>query len=208
MVSTYPRLFTPLKVAGCTLPNRIVMGAMHTRLETMDRPLERVAAFYAERAYGEVGLILTGGFSPVPEGVMEEGGPLYNSAAQVADHRTITDAVHEAGGRIVLQILHAGRYARVTSCVAPSALKARINAFAPRALSTQEVWGTVESFGHTASLAQAAGYDGVEIMGSEGYLLNEFTAEGTNHRDDEFGGSFANRVRLPLEVVRCVREAA
>ncbi len=205
MAASYPKLFTPLRIAGHSLPNRIVMGAMHTRLETMDRPLERMAAFYAERARGEVGLILTGGFSPVPEGVMDEGGPLFNSSEQVADHRRITSAVHEAGGRIVLQILHAGRYARVATCVAPSALKARINAFAPRALSTQEVWDTIERFAESAALAQQAGYDGVEIMGSEGYLLNEFTAALTNLREDEFGGSFENRLRLPLEIIRRVR---
>src|SRR5262245_19231348 len=154
---TYPSLLKPLRIAGTTLPNRMVMGAMHTRLETLDRPHERMSAFYAARARGEIGLILTGGFSPVPEGVMDEGGPLLNSASQLDEHRLITSAVHKAGGRIVLQILHAGRYAKVASCVSPSPGKARINVFPPRALGTEEVWATIESFGTTAALAADAG---------------------------------------------------
>ncbi len=205
-MSTYPNLLSPLKVGGATLPNRMVMGAMHTRLETLDRPHERLAAFYAARARGEVGLILTGGFSPVPEGVMDEGGPLLNSRDQLHEHQVVTSEVHKAGGSIVLQILHAGRYAKVATCVAPSPGKARINVFPPRALSTEEVHDTVRSFMVTASLAKEAGYAGVEIMGSEGYLLNEFTAAITNLRDDEFGGSFENRIRFPLDIVRAVRK--
>ena len=201
----FPSLLSELHVGGVVLPNRMVMGAMHTRLETLDRPHERLAAFYATRAAGEVGLILTGGYSPTPEGVMDEGGPLLNSEEQLAEHRLITSEVHKAGGRIVLQILHAGRYAKVPTCVAPSLGKARINVFPPRDLSTQEVWDLVESFAHTAWLAEEAGYEGVEIMGSEGYLINEFTAEITNHRSDEFGGSLDNRLRFPLEVVKAVR---
>jgi 2,4-dienoyl-CoA reductase (NADPH2) len=178
---------------------------MHTRLETMDRPIERLAAFYATRARGEIAMILTGGYAPVPEGVMDEGGLVLNSREQLADHLPITSAVREAGGRIVLQILHAGRYARVQECVAPSPAKARINAYAPRALATDEVWATIESYANTAALAAEAGYAGVEIMGSEGYLINEFTAAITNQRDDEFGGSFDRRIRFPLEIVKAVR---
>src|SRR5262245_42140508 len=179
---TYPSLLKPLRIAGTTLPNRMVMGAMHTRLETLDRPHERLAAFYAARARGEIGLILTGGFSPVPEGVMEEGGPLLNSRAQLDEHTPVTSAVHKAGGRVVLQILHAGRYAKVASCVSPSPGKARINMFPPHPLSTEQVWATIESFAATAALAMEAGYEGVEVMGSEGYLINEFTAAVTNQR--------------------------
>ena len=125
-MTAFPRLLSPLTIAGQTLPNRMVMGAMHTRLETMDRPLERLAAFYAARAKGEVALILTGGYAPVPEGVMDEGGLVLNDASQLDEHRVITDAVRQAGGHIVLQILHAGRYAKMADCVAPSAIKARI----------------------------------------------------------------------------------
>jgi 2,4-dienoyl-CoA reductase (NADPH2) len=203
---TFDRLLTPLSVGSTALPNRMVMGAMHTRLETLDRPHERLAAFYAARAAGEIGLILSGGFAPNPEGVMEPGGPLFNHADQLDEHRAVTRAVHEAGGKIVLQILHAGRYAKVPACVAPSAIKARINAYAPRALSTQDVRATIADFAHTAALAVQAGYDGVEIMGSEGYLINEFTAAATNQRDDEYGGSFEGRIRFALDIVRAVRE--
>ncbi|MEX3920174.1 FAD-dependent oxidoreductase [Paraburkholderia sp. BR10872] len=204
-MATYDRLLTPLRVGATLLPNRMVMGAMHTRLETLDRPQERLAAFYAARAAGEIGLILSGGFSPNAEGVMEAGGPLFNRAEQVDEHRAVTHAVHEAGGKIVLQILHAGRYAKVPECVGPSAAKARINAYPPRALSTQEVRATIDDFARTAALAVQAGYDGVEIMGSEGYLINEFTAAVTNARADEYGGSFAGRIRFALDIVRAVR---
>ncbi|WP_280516168.1 NADPH-dependent 2,4-dienoyl-CoA reductase [Aromatoleum bremense] len=192
-------------MADTVLPNRMVMGAMHTRLETLDRPHERLAAFYATRAAGEIGLILTGGYSPTPEGVMDKDAPVLNSVDQLPEHRLVTSEVHKAGGRIVLQILHAGRYAKVPTCVAPSLGKARINVFPPRDLSTREVWELVESYAHTAYLAEEAGYEGVEIMGSEGYLINEFTAAITNHRDDEFGGSFDKRLRFPLEIIKAVR---
>ncbi|WP_018439628.1 oxidoreductase [Trinickia symbiotica] len=205
-MTTFDKLLTPLTVGSTVLPNRMVMGAMHTRLETLDRPHERLAAFYAARAAGEIGLILSGGFSPNPEGVMEEGGPLFNSPSQLEEHRVVTRAVHAAGGKIVLQILHAGRYAKVPYCVAPSPGKARINTYSPHALTTDEVRETIADFANTASLAVDAGYDGVEIMGSEGYLLNEFTAAVTNHRDDQYGGTFEGRIRFPLEVVREVRE--
>ncbi|UDM51997.1 NADPH-dependent 2,4-dienoyl-CoA reductase [Cupriavidus sp. MP-37] len=205
-METLDKILTPLAIGNHVIPNRMVMGAMHTRLETLDRPRERLAAFYAARAEGEIGLILSGGFSPNPEGVMEAGGPLFNSVDQLDEHRAVTSAVHEAGGKIVLQILHAGRYAKVPECVAPSPGKARINTFSPHALTTDEVWRTIADFAHTAALAVEAGYDGVEIMGSEGYLINEFTAAPTNRRDDAFGGSFEARIRFPLEVVRAVRE--
>ena len=205
MPKPFPHLLAPLRVAGITLANRMVMGAMHTRLETMDRPLERLAAFYARRAAGGIALILTGGYAPVPEGVMDEGGLVLNDAAQLSEHRVITDAVRAAGGHIVLQILHAGRYAKVADCVAPSALKARINTFTPRALSTDEVWQTIDAFAHTAALAEQAGYAGVEIMGSEGYLINEFTSAITNQRDDAFGGDTQRRLSFPIETVKAIR---
>lgn len=201
----YPHLVAPITIAGIDIPNRMVMGAMHTRLETLDRPHERLAAFYATRAKGEIGFILTGGYSPVPEGVMDEGGLYLNDSTQLLEHQIITQAVTQAGGKIILQLLHAGRYAKVENCVAPSAIKARINQFKPKALSTEEVWATIESFAHSAALAQQAGYVGVEIMGSEGYLLNEFTSALTNHREDEFGGSFENRIRFSLEIIKAVK---
>jgi 2,4-dienoyl-CoA reductase (NADPH2) len=201
----YPNLLSPIHIGQTTLPNRMVMGAMHTRLETLDRPLERLAAFYARRAEGGIGLVLTGGYAPVPEGVIDDGGLVLDHADQLPDHRHLTAAVQRAGGRIVLQILHAGRYAKRAGCVAPSEGKARINAFAPRALSTDEVWSTIESYAHTAALAQEAGYAGVEIMASEGYLINEFTAAVTNRRSDDFGGSFDKRLRFPVEIVQAVR---
>ncbi len=205
-MTTYPNLLAPIRIGTTTLPNRMVMGAMHTRLETLDRPQERLAAFYAARARGEISLILTGGYSPVPEGVMDEGGLYLDSPEQLGEHELITSEVSKAGGRIVLQILHAGRYAKVPDCVSPSPDKARINAYTPRELSTQEVRETIGSFANTAALARQAGYSGVEIMGSEGYLINEFTAPLTNRREDEFGGSFEGRIRFPLEIVRSVRE--
>ncbi|MCX5589691.1 FAD-dependent oxidoreductase [Alcaligenes endophyticus] len=205
-MTAYPNLLSPLQVGSLTLSNRMVMGAMHTRLETLDQPLERLAAFYTERAEGEIALMLTGGYAPVPEGVMEAGGPLFNRREQLAEHRFLVQAVQKKGGRLVLQILHAGRYARVPDCVAPSAGKARINPYSPRVLDTDEVWATIKSYVHTAALAQEAGYTGVEIMGSEGYLINEFTAPLTNQRSDEFGGSLQGRMKLAVEIVKAVRQ--
>lgn len=200
-------LLSPLDLGFVTLRNRIVMGAMHTRLETLDRPVERMQAFYAARARGEVGLILTGGYAPNREGRIEPGAPILDREDQLEPHRAICEAVHREGGRIALQILHAGRYAKVPECVAPSAIKAQINRYAPRALANEEVWRTIGDFARTAALARAAGYDGVEIMGSEGYLINEFTAPATNQRTDDFGGSFDNRLRFPVEVVKAARKA-
>lgn len=182
------------------------MGAMHTRIETLDRPTERLAAFYARRAQGEAGMILTGGYSPSPEGVMDEGGLYLDNEEQLVEHKWITSAVNKAGSRIVLQILHAGRYAKVDTCVAPSALSARINVFRPRALTTAEVWGLIKSYARTAELAKRAGYSGVEIMGSEGYLISQFVSGITNRRGDEFGGSYEGRIRFPVEIVKAVKK--
>ncbi|MDO5495144.1 MAG: NADPH-dependent 2,4-dienoyl-CoA reductase [bacterium] len=202
----YERLLAPLTVRGFTLPNRVVMGAMHTRLETLDRGPERLAAFYTRRVRGGVGLILTGGHSPTPEGAVDETALVLDDDADLAPHAHLTAAVHEAGGRILLQLLHAGRYAPHPGCVAPSPLRARISRHEPRELTTQEVWNLVAAYGRAARLAREAGYAGVEVMGSEGYLISQFTAPATNHREDEFGGSAERRNRFPLEVVRAVRE--
>lgn len=204
-VTAFPHLLAPLDLAFLTLRNRMVMGAMHTRLETLDRPLERMIEFYRARARGEIGLILTGGFSPNREGLMEEGAPLLDPSAALDEHRAIADAVHAEGGRIALQILHAGRYARHPLCVGPSEGRAPINRVSPRPLTASDIARTIEDFAVTAALAREAGYDGVEIMGSEGYLINEFTAPRTNKREDDYGGSFAARARLPVEITEAVR---
>ena len=182
------------------------MGSMHTRLETLDRPLERVARFYVERAKGGAALIITGGFSPNAEGLMEPGAPLFDSREQLGEHRPITQAVHDAGGRIALQILHAGRYARVPDAVGPSTIASPINPNAPRRMTEADIERTIEDYATTAMLAREAGYDGVEIMGSEGYLINEFTAPRTNDRGDDWGGSLENRLRLPAAIMARVRE--
>lgn len=203
----YSALFAPLTVGRLMLANRVVMGAMHTRLETLDRPAERLTAFYRERARGGVGLILTGGVSPNPEGRMEVDAPVLDGRGDDTMHAAILAGVRGTATKICLQILHAGRYAKIPECVAPSSIRSRINAFVPRALSTDEAWRTIGDFVRTAKLAQQLGYDGIEIMGSEGYLINEFTAPATNQRSDCFGGSFEGRVRFPLEILRKVRAA-
>jgi 2,4-dienoyl-CoA reductase (NADPH2) len=179
---------------------------MHTRLETLDRALERVARFYVERAKGGAALIITGGFSPNAEGLMEPGAPLFDSREQLAEHHPITEAVHDAGGRIALQILHAGRYARIDGAVGPSTIASPINPNAPRRMTEADILRTIEDYATTAALAREAGYDGVEIMGSEGYLINEFTAPRTNDRGDDWGGSVENRLRLPTAIMARVRE--
>ncbi|MFF3062598.1 FAD-dependent oxidoreductase [Streptomyces sp. NPDC057909] len=205
---TYENLLAPMDLGFLTLRNRMVMGAIHTRLETLDRPTERLVEFYRTRAQGEIGLILTGGFAPHPDGRMDPESSVLDTSEAIEEqgHREICRAVHEAGSAIVLQILHAGRYAKVPECVGPSAERARINKFPPRVLSTEEVWDVVGQFARTAELARLAGYDGVEIMGSEGYLINEFVARRTNDRSDEFGGDLEGRLRLPVEIVRAVHE--
>jgi 2,4-dienoyl-CoA reductase (NADPH2) len=205
-MTAFPHLFRPIDLGSVRLANRIVMGSMHTRLETLDRPLERVARFYVERARGGAALIITGGFSPNAEGLMEPGAPLFDSREQLGEHRPITQAVHDAGGRIALQILHAGRYARVPEAVGPSAIASPINRNAPRRMTEADIERTIEDYATTAMLAREAGYDGVEIMGSEGYLINEFTAPRTNDRGDDWGGSLENRLRLPAAIMARVRE--
>ncbi|MFJ8137896.1 FAD-dependent oxidoreductase [Streptomyces sp. NPDC096013] len=206
-MSRYPHLLNPLDLGFTTLPNRVLMGSMHVGLEEAERGFERMAEFYAARARGGVGLIVTGGIAPNEAGRPYEGGAKLTTDAEAAQHTEITAAVHREGGRIAMQILHFGRYAYHQDLVAPSAVQAPISPFPPRALTDDEVEGTVEDYVRAARLARQAGYDGVEIMGSEGYLINEFIAAQTNHRDDRWGGSYENRMRFPVEIVRRVREA-
>lgn len=205
--STYPHLLASLQLGSVTLPNRIIMGSMHLGLEEAPGGFARLAAFYRERARGGAALIVTGGISPNEEGRLTPGSALLRTTDEVAEHRLLTEAVHAEGGRIALQILHAGRYAAHPGLVAPSPLQAPINRFPPRELSDADIERTIDDYVQTATLAQQAGYDGVEIMGSEGYLINEFTAPHTNHRSDRWGGSFAGRARFLVEIVRRAREA-
>ncbi|MDP2640026.1 MAG: NADPH-dependent 2,4-dienoyl-CoA reductase [Betaproteobacteria bacterium] len=202
---SYPRLFQPLQAGPLTLKNRIVMGSMHTRLEAMPDGSARAAAFYAERARGGVALIITGGYSPDAAGLLGPDSAALDHPDKLAEHRVVTGAVHAAGSLICLQILHAGRYARHDGLVGASDIASPINRGKPRALATAEVEQTVASYAACAALAREAGYDGVEIMGSEGYLISQFTALRTNNRSDRYGGSLANRLRFPLEVVRATR---
>ena len=205
-MTAFPHLLAPLDLGFTTLKNRVLMGSMHVGLEEVPNGFARMAAFYAERARGGVGLIVTGGIAPNERGRPMKGGAMLTSEAEAEHHRLVTDTVHQEGGKIAMQILHFGRYSYQKDLVAPSALQAPINPFTPHALTTDEVEQTIADFVRCASLAQFAGYDGVEIMGSEGYLLNEFIAARTNHRDDAWGGAYANRIRFPVEIVRRVRE--
>ncbi|MGW5622460.1 FAD-dependent oxidoreductase [Streptomyces olivaceus] len=206
-MSRYPHLLSPLDLGFTTLPNRVLMGSMHVGLEEAERGFERMAAFYAARARGGVGLIVTGGIAPNDEGRPYPGGARLTTPDEAGRHRVVTDAVHREGGRIALQILHFGRYAYHPDLVAPSPLQAPISPHVPRELTDADVERTVDDYVRTARLARGAGYDGVEIMGSEGYLINEFVAARTNHRTDRWGGSYENRIRFPVEIVRRVREA-
>ncbi|CAI3125554.1 2,4-dienoyl-CoA reductase [Acinetobacter calcoaceticus] len=204
-MSAYPHLLKPLDLGFTTLKNRVLMGSMHIGLEEAPQGYERMAAFYAERAKGDVGLIVTGGVSPNDDGVVFSHGTKLDTVEEAEKHKVITQAVHEAGGKIAMQILHTGRYSYQANNVAPSAIQAPINPIKPKALSSAEVQQTIDDFANCAKLAQYAGYDGVEIMGSEGYLINEFIAARTNHRDDEWGGSYENRIRFPIEIVKRTR---
>ncbi|MFF8027108.1 FAD-dependent oxidoreductase [Streptomyces sp. NPDC007896] len=206
-MSRYPHLMNPLDLGFTTLPNRVLMGSMHVGLEEAERGFERMAEFYATRARGGVGLIVTGGIAPNDAGRPYEGGAKLTTEAEAEQHTEITAAVHREGGKIAMQILHFGRYAYHQDLVAPSALQAPISPFPPHALTDAEVERTIDDYARAAGLAQRAGYDGVEIMGSEGYLINEFIAAQTNKREDRWGGSYENRMRFPVEIVRRVREA-
>ncbi|MEE9683263.1 NADPH-dependent 2,4-dienoyl-CoA reductase [Lelliottia amnigena] len=204
-MSRYPSLFAPLDLGFTTLKNRVLMGSMHTGLEEHPEGAERLAAFYAERARHGVALIVTGGVAPALSGVGMEGGAVLNDVSQLPQHRIVTDAVHKEGGKIALQILHTGRYSYQPHLVAPSAIQAPINRFKPHALTHDEILALIDDFSRCAALAREAGYDGVEIMGSEGYLINEFLAARTNQREDEWGGDYARRMRFAVDVVRAVR---
>ena len=204
----YPLLFRPLDLGFATLPNRILMGSMHTGLEARPDGIGRLAAFYAERARGGAALIVTGGFSPNDAGNLGPHRAQFSCVEDCERHRPIPQAVHAAGGRIVLQLLHSGRYGFHPRIVAPSALKSPINPLAPREMSEAEIRQTIADFAAAAGLAREAGYDGVEIMGSEGYLITQFLAPRTNRRTDAWGGPLENRMRFATEIVRQVRAAA
>lgn len=205
-MSAYPHLLAPLDLGFTTLKNRVLMGSMHTGLEDLSDGPKRLADFYAKRAAAGVALIVTGGIAPNEKGVFYYGGSIFNQEKQVEHHRVVTDAVHNAGGKIALQILHAGRDSYQPEPVAPSALQTS-NPFPAVALNNDEIEQTIADFANCAMLAQQAGYDGVEVMGSAGYLINQFLVTRTNQRDDQWGGSFSNRIRFAVEIVRAVRQA-
>ena len=205
-MTTYPHLLQPLDLGFTTLKNRVLMGSMHTGLEET-KDWNRVAEFYAERARGDVALMVTGGIGPNLEGSVLPGAAMMTTEDDVANHRIVTSRVHEAGGKIAMQILHAGRYAYGPKCVAPSPVKSPISPFPPAELDEDGIEKQIADIVNAAVLAQQAGYDGVEIMGSEGYFINQFLVTHTNKRTDRWGGSYENRMRLALEVVRRTREA-
>lgn len=204
--SKYPHLLEPLDLGFTKLRNRTLMGSMHTGLEEVKGGFDRLAAFYAERARGGAGLIVTGGIGPNSEGAVFQHAAKMSTEEESDKHKVITQAVHEADGKICMQILHAGRYAYSPELVAPSAIQAPINPFKPKELDEAGIQKQIDDYVNCAALAQRAGYDGVEIMGSEGYFINQFIVNHTNHRTDQWGGSYENRIRLPIEIVRRVRE--
>jgi 2,4-dienoyl-CoA reductase (NADPH2) len=204
--AAYPHLLSPLQLGDLTLRNRVVMGSMHTGLEDRVRDLPKLAAYLRERAAGDVGLIVTGGYSPNRRGWLKPFASEMTNRLHAERHRQVTDAVHEEDGAVALQVLHAGRYGYHPFSVAPSRTQSPITPFKPAAMSAKEVDATATAFARTVALARRAGYDAVEIMGSEGYLLNQFLAERTNHRDDAWGGSATRRMRFPVEVVRRARD--
>ena len=203
----YPHLLEPLDLGFTTLKNRVLMGSMHTGLEEEKNGYEKMAAYFARRAEGGVGLMVTGGIAPNFRGRLAPNGSQLSSRRQVKHHKIVTDAVHEADGKICLQILHGGRYSYHPLNCSASAIKAPINPFKPKALSDRGIRTTIKHYVRCAKLAQEAGYDGIEIMGSEGYFINQFIAQRTNKRNDQWGGSYENRIRLPIEIVRQTREA-
>ena len=205
-MTAYPRLLAPLDLGFTTLKNRVLMGSMHTNLEET-KDWNRVAEFYAARARGGVGLMVTGGMAPNREGGVFPGAAGLFTEADIANHRIVTDRVHDAGGKICMQILHAGRYAYGPECVSASAIKSPISPFPPKELDEEGIEKQIADIVTSATRAREAGYDGVEVMGSEGYFLNQFLVTHTNKRTDRWGGSYENRMRLPVEVVRRVREA-
>jgi 2,4-dienoyl-CoA reductase (NADPH2) len=206
-MTKYPHIFEPLDLGFTTLKNRIIMGSMHTGLEEEKNGIDKIATYYAERARGGVGLIVSGGIAPNVQGWTGPNSARMSSKKHAKHHKVITDAVHAAGGKICMQILHAGRYGYHPFAVAPSALKSPISPFKPFKLMQSGIKRTIRDFVNSAKLAKLAGYDGVEIMGSEGYLINQFIAERTNKRTDNYGGSYENRMRLPIELVKQTRKA-
>ena len=206
MTALFPHLMAPLDLGFTVLKNRVLMGSMHTNLEEQPNGFQRLAAYFAERAAGGVGLIVTGGISPNQEGRALPGAATLDTEDAVKDHRIITKAVHEAGAKICMQILHTGRYAYHDSNIAPSAIQAPINPFKPKELTHDEVNRQIESFVNSAILAKKSGYDGVEIMGSEGYFINQFIVKRTNQRQDNWGGDYTKRIRLPVEIIKKTRE--
>jgi 2,4-dienoyl-CoA reductase (NADPH2) len=205
-MNPYPKLLAPLDLGFTSLRNRTLMGSMHTGLEEAENGYERMAAFYGERAKGGVGLIVTGGIAPNEAGRVAKGGSVMDSSETAKHHKIVTEAVHKHGGKICLQILHTGRYAYHDKAVGASEMRAPINFYKPHKLSHEEILQTIQDFANCAAFSQEAGYDGVEIMGSEGYLINQFIAKRTNDRDDEWGGSFENRIRFALEIIRATRK--
>ncbi|MGM0563866.1 MAG: FAD-dependent oxidoreductase [Pseudomonadota bacterium] len=208
MSKPYPHMLEPLDLGFTTLRNRVLMGSMHTGLEDRKKDFPKLAAYFAERARGGAGLMVTGGFAPNIEGWLAPFGSKLSMPWEVGRHEQVTDGVHQEGGKICLQLLHAGRYGYSPLCVSASAIKSPISMFKPREISGRGIRRTIRDYANSAKLAKRAGYDGVEIMGSEGYFLNQFLVTHTNKRRDEWGGPFENRMRLPVEVVRAVREAA
>lgn len=207
MSAMYPNLLKPLDLGFTQLRNRVLMGSMHTGLEEHKEGLQKLAAFYEERAKGGVGLIVTGGFSPNLRGRLHPLSAEFSKPKHAKAHRVVTDAVHKHGGKIALQILHAGRYAMHPFAQSASGIKAPIAKFAPSEMSERQIKKTIDAFANSAELAQLAGYDGVELMGSEGYLINQFLCKRTNMRYDDWGGSYKKRMRFPLEIVKAVRKA-
>ena len=207
MALKYPKLLTPLDLGFTTLKNRVLMGSMHTGLEEETNGFQKLAKYYALRAKGQVGLIVTGGIAPNKSGWVAPMSAKLTNQREVKKHKIVTEAVHAEGGKICMQILHTGRYAFHPFAVAPSSIKAPITPFKPWKLSNGKILSTIKDFVNCAKLAQDAGYNGVEVMGSEGYLINQFIVSKTNKRDDEWGGSYENRIKFPIEIVKQIRQA-
>ncbi len=203
----YPHLLSPLDLGFTTLRNRTLMGSMHTGLEETYNGFEKMAAFFGERAKGGIGLIVTGGVAPNWEGWVKPFAARMTTASHARKHKIVTDAVHSEGGKIAMQILHTGRYAYHPLSVSPSGIQSPITPFKPRTMLEWDIRRTIKDYADCARLSRDAGYDGVEIMGSEGYLINQFIATHTNHRKDEWGGSYENRIKFPLEIIKAVRKA-
>ena len=203
--NSYAHILQPLNLGFTTLKNRVVMGSMHTGLEDRFYNYPKLAAYFGERAKGGVGLLITGGISPNRQGWLLPAGGTMNTLGDIAPHRLVTHAVHKHGAKILMQILHSGRYGYQPFVVSASPIKSPISMFKPRQMSEKNILSTIDDFAHTASLAKKAGYDGVEVMGSEGYLLNQFLSRHVNQREDQWGGAIENRMRFAVEIVKAIR---